>query len=58
MKEFGLDWQPTGRDDRNMVKPSTQIGETVSHLSILEKLGVGMGAVYKAEDTPSAASSH
>jgi hypothetical protein len=34
------------------VKPSTQIGETVSHLSILEKLGVGMGALYKAEDTP------
>jgi hypothetical protein len=33
------------------VKPPAQIGETVSHLSILEKLGVGMGAVNNAEDT-------
>jgi hypothetical protein len=41
-----------------MVNPSTEIGEPVSHLSILEKLRVGMGAVYKAEDIPSAASSH
>jgi hypothetical protein len=30
------------------MKSSTQIGETVSHLRILEKLDVGMGAVYKA----------
>jgi hypothetical protein len=41
-----------------MVNPLTQIGETVSQLSILEKLGVEMRTVYKAEDTPSAASSH
>jgi hypothetical protein len=34
------------------MKSLTQIDETISHLRILEKLEVGMGAVYKAENTP------
>jgi hypothetical protein len=33
------------------MKSSTQTGEAVFHLHILEKLDVRMDAVYKAEDT-------